>query len=90
MILADFDTRLPFIDDNDCALGIAAKSYLDELAARVDSTSDAAKKEVKKKGSEEWIPNSVDFTADLESAFRLWDAVSLTPLFDSRTCVVCG
>ncbi|KAI9763500.1 MAG: hypothetical protein M1835_007801, partial [Candelina submexicana] len=67
--------ELPFIDDNDCALGIAVKSYLDELAVYDDPGSEAAKNAVKAKGTTDWIPNSVDFVGDLDRAFRLWDAI---------------
>ena len=70
---------MPFIDDNDCGLGIAVKSYLDELATADSETvvTEALKTEVKRKGQEEWFPHSVDLASDLDKAFRLWDAVIL-------------
>ncbi|KAI9718407.1 MAG: hypothetical protein M1812_004128 [Candelaria pacifica] len=71
----ELSLELPFIDDNDCALGIAVKSYLDELAVYEDPSSAAAKDAVKAKGPADWIPNSVDFVGDLYRAFKLWDAV---------------
>ncbi|KAI9820999.1 MAG: hypothetical protein M1826_000778 [Phylliscum demangeonii] len=66
---------LPFIDDNDCGLGIAVKSYLDELAAYPDPTSAEAKDTAQAKGATEWFAHSIDMRGDLEIAFRLWDAV---------------
>ncbi|KAI9820963.1 MAG: hypothetical protein M1832_003435 [Thelocarpon impressellum] len=71
----DLGLGLPFIDDNDCGLGIAVKSYLDELAAQPDAVSTLAKAQAKAKGAEEWFPHSVDIAGDLDVAFRLWDAV---------------
>ncbi|KAI9816836.1 MAG: hypothetical protein M1827_001481 [Pycnora praestabilis] len=71
----DLGLDLPFLDDNDCGLGIAVKSYLDELAFQDEPTSDAAKDKIKTKGAQEWFPHSVDFAGDLAKAFRLWDAV---------------
>lgn len=68
--------RLPFIDDYDCGLGIAVKSYLDELAAHPDPTSAEARNQAKAKGREEWFLHSLDVKGDLDVAFRLWDAVS--------------
>ena len=66
---------LPFLKDNDCALGIAVKHYLDELAAQSDPTSSTARESIKEKGSKSWFPHAVDFADNLASAFELWDAV---------------
>ncbi|KAI9678574.1 MAG: hypothetical protein M1817_005631 [Caeruleum heppii] len=71
----DLGLDLPFIDDNDCGLGIAVKSYLDELAAEPNPTSPERRSEAKAKGAEAWFPHSVDMAGGLASAFRLWDAV---------------
>ena len=70
-------SSLPFIDDNDCGLGIAVKSYLDDLVSHGDPTSASAKEMAKAKGPGEWFVHSVDVNADIDTAFRLWDAVSL-------------
>ncbi|KAI9831325.1 MAG: hypothetical protein M1819_005099 [Sarea resinae] len=71
----DLGLDLPFVEDTDCGLGIAVKSYLDELMAQPDPTSPATRDTVKAKGPNEWFWHVVDFTGDLEIAFRLWDAV---------------
>lgn len=68
--------RLPFIDDNDCGLGIAVRTYLDDLPLQADPTSPKARDEVKAKGKE-WFQHSESFTGNLDLAFKLWDAVSL-------------
>jgi hypothetical protein len=72
---------LPFIDDHDCALGIAVKSYLDELASHSDPTNVHTRERAKAKAPAEWFLHSVDVIADLNKAFRLWDAVSSFPFF---------
>lgn len=69
--------RLPFIDDNDCGLGIAVRTYLDDLPLQADPTSPEARAEVKSKGKE-WFQHSDSFTGNLDMAFKLWDAVSTT------------
>ncbi|RAK79810.1 uncharacterized protein BO72DRAFT_445630 [Aspergillus fijiensis CBS 313.89] len=66
--------RLPFIDDNDCGLGIAVRTYLDDLPLQADPTSPEARAEVKAKGKE-WFQHSDSFTGNLDMAFKLWDAV---------------
>ena len=67
---------LPFYIENSCALGIAVKTYLDELCTREDPTSESTRAEMKGKG-QGWIEYS-DFSGSLEDAFRLWDAVGST------------
>lgn len=62
--------------DIDCALGIAVKSYLDELAGSEDATSAEVHEEVRSRGVGAWFPHAVDFVGDLQRAFKLWDAVS--------------
>ena len=57
-------------------MGIAVKSYLDELAGHPDPTSEEARDVAKDKGPEEWFLHSLDVKGDLDMAFRLWDAVS--------------
>src|SRR5437667_5639908 len=70
---------LPFMTDNDCGLGIAVKSYLDELAASAEPKSENTRAMAKAKGPKEWLMFSENFEGDLEMAFRLWDAVSSSP-----------
>lgn len=67
--------RLPFIDDNDCGLGIAVRTYLDDLPLQANSTSPEARADVKAKGKD-WFQHSESFTGNLDLAFKLWDAVS--------------
>ncbi|KAJ5160033.1 uncharacterized protein N7482_007037 [Penicillium canariense] len=66
--------KLPFIDDNDCGLGIAVRTYLDDLPLQANPTSPEARAEVKSKGKE-WFQHSESFTGNLDLAFKLWDAV---------------
>lgn len=75
-IYANPYTRLPFIDDNDCGLGIAVRTYLDDLPLQANPTSPEARTEVKSKGKE-WFQHSESFTSNLDVAFKLWDAVSI-------------
>ncbi|GAB1214480.1 hypothetical protein ATERTT37_003643 [Aspergillus terreus] len=70
----DLSIRLPFIDDNDCGLGIAVRTYLDDLPLQADPLSAEARAEVKSKGKE-WFQHSDSFTGNLDMAFKLWDAV---------------
>ncbi|KAJ5312514.1 hypothetical protein N7508_003344 [Penicillium antarcticum] len=66
--------KLPFIDDNDCGLGIAVRTYLDDLPLQANPTSPEARADVKAKGKE-WFQHSESFTGNLNLAFKLWDAV---------------
>ncbi|CAG8268272.1 unnamed protein product [Penicillium olsonii] len=66
--------KLPFIDDNDCGLGIAVRTYLDDLPLQANSTSPEARADVKAKGKD-WFQHSESFTGNLDLAFKLWDAV---------------
>lgn len=72
---------MPFIDDNDCGLGIAVRTYLDDLPVQADPTSSEARAEVKSKGKE-WFQHSDSFTGNLDLAFKLWDAVSRSYAID--------
>ncbi|KAK4870601.1 hypothetical protein LT330_004949 [Penicillium expansum] len=66
--------KLPFIDDNDCGLGIAVRTYLDDLPLQANPTSPEARADVKAKGKE-WFQHSESFVGNLDLAFKLWDAV---------------
>ncbi|KAJ5101805.1 hypothetical protein NUU61_004027 [Penicillium alfredii] len=70
----EMGVKLPFIDDNDCGLGIAVRTYLDDLPLQANPTSPEARTEVKAKGKE-WFQHSESFTGNLDQAFKLWDAV---------------
>ncbi|KAI1945161.1 hypothetical protein LOZ57_004459 [Ophidiomyces ophidiicola] len=65
---------LPFIDDNDCGLGIAMRTYLDDLPQQTDPTSASVRAEVKAKGKD-WFQHSHSFVENLDIACHLWDAV---------------
>ncbi|KAJ9627851.1 hypothetical protein H2203_003069 [Taxawa tesnikishii (nom. ined.)] len=73
--LSEIGLSLPFLKDNDCALGVAVKSYLEEIASHADPTSQNAHNVVLNKGQSEWFPHSINFPANLNRAFQLWDAV---------------
>lgn len=75
---------LPFLRDVDCALGIAVKSYLDELSAQNEPTSPNARESVKEKGANEWFPHAIDFQGDLHRAFALWDSVMFSFAWNIR------
>jgi hypothetical protein len=45
-----------------------------------EPTAAETKSQTKAKGPEEWFPHSVDFAGDLEVAWKLWDAVSESPI----------
>jgi hypothetical protein len=61
---------------NTCALGIAVKSYLDELlAGKNDPTSQASKEAIMENLSSRFFPQCQDIEEDLKTAFKLWDAV---------------
>ncbi|KAI3300683.1 hypothetical protein DTO002I6_1406 [Penicillium roqueforti] len=70
----DMAIKLPFIDDNDCGLGIAVRTYLDDLPLQANPTSPEARADVKAKGKE-WFQHSESFIGNLDLAFKLWDAV---------------
>ncbi|KAB2573175.1 DNA repair protein [Lasiodiplodia theobromae] len=71
----DLGIKLPFGIPNDCAMGIAVKSYLDELHIQSDPTTPEAKAGTKTRAARDWFPESIDFIGDLDIAFKLWDAV---------------
>ncbi|KAJ9352489.1 hypothetical protein DTO280E4_7828 [Paecilomyces variotii] len=70
----EMSVKLPFIDDNDCGLGIAVRTYLDDLPHHPEPTSPEARAEVKAKGKE-WFQHSDSFTGNLDAAFKLFSAV---------------
>lgn len=66
---------LPFLVDNDCALGLAVNAYLDEIASHPNPPSPETKKNVKVRGAQELFIYSKDYAGDIDRAFYLWDAV---------------
>ncbi|KAL8830353.1 MAG: hypothetical protein Q9170_005766 [Blastenia crenularia] len=69
----DIALRLPFFEEDSCALGVVVLNYLDELPSRPEPTSEATRDEIKSKG-QGWIAHG-DFNRSLLHAFQLWDAV---------------
>jgi hypothetical protein len=67
--------RLPFIDEPNACLGIAAKTYLDELCSEAEPTSEASKMK-HMDNLRNMIPQAVDVIGDLELGFKVWDGVS--------------
>ena len=57
-----------------CGLGIATLNYLDQLETHGDPTVEATHRITREK-AQGWFRHS-EFTASLEDAFKLWDAVS--------------
>jgi hypothetical protein len=56
-------------------MGIAVRTYLDDLPLQADPTSPEARAEAKSKGKD-WFQHSDSFTGNLDTAFKLWDSVS--------------
>lgn len=71
----DLGIKLPFLLPNDCALGIAVKSYLDELHVQPEPTNQEARVNTKLRAARDWFPESVDLAGDLDTAWKLWEAV---------------
>ncbi|KAI9798257.1 MAG: hypothetical protein M1825_005390 [Sarcosagium campestre] len=71
----DIGLGLPFINDPGCGLGIAVNLYLEEINREPADPSAKRKKTIKEQDVVKLLPNSVDLPADLDTAFRLWDAV---------------
>ncbi|QGA18185.1 hypothetical protein EYB26_005869 [Talaromyces marneffei] len=72
--LTSISYKLPFVNDNDCGLGIAVRTYLDDLLYQPESSSPKTREEVRAKGKE-WFQHSESFEDNLDAAFTLWDAV---------------
>lgn len=72
---------LPFIEEVSAGLGIAVKTYLDELSNEVEPTNEEAKNRQKEK-LPRMFAQAVDIVGDVKLAFRVWDAVSTLELFD--------
>ncbi|PGH19435.1 hypothetical protein AJ80_03936 [Polytolypa hystricis UAMH7299] len=70
----ELSLSLPFIDDNDCGLGIAVRTYLDDLPQQAEPTSEQVRAETKAKGTD-WFQHADSFNGNLDMAFHLWDAV---------------
>ncbi|KAK9455403.1 temperature dependent protein affecting M2 dsRNA replication-domain-containing protein [Dipodascopsis uninucleata] len=69
-----FGINLPFIAPPNAGLGIAVKTYLDELCGKSEPT-DKTERSKMKDALKKMFAHTVDVIADLEKAFRLWDAV---------------
>lgn len=65
--------RLPLYHNTNIALGIAVKTYLDDHCSPNADAEDRAN--LKAAYVKTLLPHSVDFTRDLDKAFRFFDAV---------------
>ncbi|KAK9469679.1 temperature dependent protein affecting M2 dsRNA replication-domain-containing protein [Lipomyces arxii] len=65
---------LPYVTSPNCGLGIAMKTYLDELCSKENPT-DPAEREKMKEELKKLFAHTLHVVADLEQAFRLWDSV---------------
>ncbi|KAJ6261863.1 hypothetical protein Dda_2662 [Drechslerella dactyloides] len=72
----DMGRAVPFSEDINAGLGIAVKTYLDELTNTDDPTSYETRLRIQEEGLiPQMFAQSVDVLADVGKAFRLWDAV---------------
>lgn len=74
MEFANTINRLPFINDSGAALGVAVKTYLDELCKESEPTSKPARDRVMKQ-VESMFQECEDVAIDIEIAFGSFDAV---------------
>lgn len=65
-------TRLPFIEDPDVALGIAVKTYFDDI---LPSYTRAEKEAKKKEFPDTYLPYAVNFPGDLDIACSFFGAI---------------
>ncbi|KAF3930657.1 hypothetical protein ABW19_dt0206960 [Dactylella cylindrospora] len=73
---ADLGLQIPFVEDFNAGLGIAVKTYLDELTNTEDPTSYETRARIQEEGLiPQMFVQSVDVMADVNKAFRLWDAI---------------
>ena len=64
---SDVGFGLPFVHEPDCGLALVVKSHLDELSNPSAKTWAITA----------WFNHALDIRADLQKAWKLWDAVSL-------------
>jgi hypothetical protein len=68
---------LPFLNDNGCGLGIATRTYLDAINKDGTQPTDKLKGQIKaQEDPYTWFRFVSNLTKNLDSAFKLWDAVS--------------
>lgn len=70
--LANTNNRLPFISDPDVALGIAVKTFLDELPS---VTNAEERRERAVEFPTKFVPYAIDFVGDLQICFRFVEAI---------------
>ncbi|KAI5299329.1 hypothetical protein KEM55_002304, partial [Ascosphaera atra] len=73
---AELSLGMPFIDDNDCGLGLAVRTYLETLHLEdyKDPTSERVREDVKAKG-QSWFHYIDSFKGNLVTGFGIWEAV---------------
>ena len=63
---SEYGAQLPLLAEPDLGLALVVKSYLDELSNDSARQADITR----------WFPQAIDIHADLQMAWKLWDAVS--------------
>ena len=82
--LADLGLSLPFLLNHDCGLGIAVKSYIDELCQAPTDMSKQDKKNVYGLETRSWFPFSEAFSEDVDMAFDFVDQVRTQNIFPRK------
>ncbi|KAK9432702.1 temperature dependent protein affecting M2 dsRNA replication-domain-containing protein [Lipomyces doorenjongii] len=71
---AKLGVSLPFTSGPNSGLGIAMKTYLDELCGKPEPTSDVERVKMKTE-LKKLFAHALDVVGDVERGFRLWDTV---------------
>jgi len=74
--------RLGYAEDINAGLGIAVKTYFDELATHTNPTSTDTRLTTQYQSLPNMLSQAENMVGDLDKIFRLWDAVSLQTLLD--------
>lgn len=75
MSLLSNKSSLPFVIQNDCALGLEVNAYFDELCSLEDPSAPETKKRAINRNNERIFSYVTDYAGDLQKVFSLWDAV---------------
>ena len=68
-------SSLPFVIQNDCALGLEVNAYFDELCSLENPYAAETKKRAIKRNKEMIFSYVTDYEGDLQKVFSLWDAL---------------
>ena len=77
---------MPFSEELNAGMGIAVKTYLDELVNHPEPTLEETRYQAHAQVLPRMLSQTIDVTANLQRAFRLWDAVCVV----SSSSVVTG